>query len=222
MKYYIIENEAPVGPFDVAELVARGLRPTDLVWAEGMADWAAAESVEEVRMALYGPKNNIEVSQPSATVQSGAFPPPAPHAPQPQPEYQQPQAAYQQQYQQPQYQQPQYQQPQYQQPQYQQPQYQQPQYQQQGQQPYQQPILPPDNYLAWAVVVTILCCVPFGIVAIIKAASVNGLWNTGNYDKAYEASASAKKWIIITVIVGIVSQLLYGGFMIFSGVMNSL
>lgn len=207
MKYYIIENEAPVGPFDVAELVARGLRPTDLVWAEGMADWAAAESVEEVRMALYGPKNNIEVSQPTATVQSGAFPPPAPHAPQPQPEYQQPQAAYQQQYQQPQYQQPQYQQPQY---------------QQQGQQPYQQPILPPDNYLAWAVVVTILCCVPFGIVAIIKAASVNGLWNTGNYDKAYEASASAKKWIIITVIVGIVSQLLSTGFMILSGVMSNL
>lgn len=207
MKYYIIENEAPVGPFDVAELVARGLRPTDLVWAEGMADWAAAESVEEVRMALYGPKNNIEVSQPSATVQSGAFPPPAPHAPQPQPEYQQPQAAYQQPYQQ--------------QP-YQQPQYQQPQYQQQGQQPYQQPILPPDNYLAWAVVVTILCCVPFGIVAIIKAASVNGLWNTGNYDKAYEASASAKKWIIITVIVGIVSQLLSTGFMILSGVMSNL
>lgn len=207
MKYYIIENEAPVGPFDVAELVARGLRPTDLVWAEGMADWAAAESVEEVRMALYGPKNNIEVSQPSATVQSGAFPPPAPHAPQPQPEYQQPQATYQQQYQQQQYQQPQYQQPQY---------------QQQGQQPYQQPILPPDNYLAWAVVVTILCCVPFGIVAIIKAASVNGLWNTGNYDKAYEASASAKKWIIITVIVGIVSQLLSTGFMILSGVMSNL
>lgn len=207
MKYYIIENEAPVGPFDVAELVARGLRPTDLVWAEGMADWAAAESVEEVRMALYGPKNNIEVSQTSATVQSGAFPPPAPHAPQPQPEYQQPQAAYQQPYQQQQYQQPQYQQPQY---------------QQQGQQPYQQPILPPDNYLAWAVVVTILCCVPFGIVAIIKAASVNGLWNTGNYDKAYEASASAKKWIIITVIVGIVSQLLSTGFMILSGVMSNL
>lgn len=207
MKYYIIENEAPVGPFDVAELVARGLRPTDLVWAEGMADWAAAESVEEVRMALYGPKNNIEVSQPSATVQSGAFPPPAPHAPQPQPEYQQPQAAYQQPYQQ--------------QP-YQQPQYQQPQYQQQGQQPYQQPILPPDNYLAWAVVVTILCCVPFGIVAIIKAASVNGLWNTGNYDKAYEASASAKKWIIITVIVGIVSQLLSTGLMILGGVLENI
>lgn len=196
MKYYIIENEAPVGPFDVAELVARGLRPTDLVWAEGMADWAAAESVEEVRMALYGPKNNIEVSQPSETVQSGVCPPPAPHAPQPQPAYQ----------------------PQYQQPQYQQPQYQQPQYQQQG----QQPILPPDNYLAWAVVVTILCCVPFGIVAIVKAASVNGLWNSGNYEQAYKASASAKKWVIITAIVGVVTSLVYGGFMILSGVMSSL
>lgn len=200
MKYYIIENEAPVGPFDVNELVARGLRPTDLVWAEGMADWATAESVEEVRMALYGPKNNIDAPVTSAPVQGGVCPPPpAPHAP----AYQQPQ-------------------PQYQQPQYQQPQYQQPQYNQQGQQPYQQPILPPDNYLAWAIIVTILCCVPFGIVAIVKAASVNGLWNSGNYEQAYRASASAKKWVIITAIVGVATSLLYGGFMIFSGVMNSL
>ena len=35
MKYYIIENEAPVGPFDVNELVARGLRPTDLRMGRG-------------------------------------------------------------------------------------------------------------------------------------------------------------------------------------------
>lgn len=196
MKYYIIENEAPVGPFDVNELVARGLRPTDLVWAEGMADWATAESVEEVRMALYGPKNNnIDAPVTSTPVQGGVCPPPpAPHAP----AYQQPQ------------------------PQYQQPQYQQPQYNQQGQQPYQQPILPPDNYLAWAIIVTILCCVPFGIVAIVKAASVNGLWNSGNYEQAYRASASAKKWVIITAIVGVATSPLYGGFMIFSGVMNSL
>ena len=83
MKYYIIENEAPVGPFDVNELVARGLRPTDLVWAEGMADWATAESVEEVRMALYGPKNNnIDAPVTSTPVQGGVCPPPpAPHAP---------------------------------------------------------------------------------------------------------------------------------------------
>ena len=78
MKYYIIENEAPVGPFDVNELVARGLRPTDLVWAEGMADWATAESVEEVRMALYGPKNNnIDAPVTSTPVQGGVCPPPS-------------------------------------------------------------------------------------------------------------------------------------------------
>ena len=175
MKYYIIEHEAPVGPFELGELVGRGLRPTDLVWTEGMADWAPAETIEEVRMALYGPKTgDVPVA--------------------PAPEYQQ------------QYQQQPYQQQQYQQP-----------YQQQ-----QQPMLPPDNYLAWAIIVTILCCLPFGIVAIIKAASVNTLWNAGNYEQAYEASAAAKKWVIISAIVGVVSSLIYAGFMIFSGVMSAL
>lgn len=200
MKYYIIENEAPVGPFELGELVGRGLRPTDLVWTEGMADWAPAETIEEVRMALYGPKTgDVPASQGPATPAPGTACPPPPARPvAPAPEYQQPQ--YQQQYPQQPYQQQQYQQP----------------YQQ------QQPMLPPDNYLAWAIIVTILCCLPFGIVAIIKAASVNTLWNAGNYEQAYEASAAAKKWVIISAIVGVVSSLVYAGFMIFSGVMSAL
>ncbi|WP_295727724.1 CD225/dispanin family protein [uncultured Muribaculum sp.] len=194
MKYYIIENESPVGPFELSELVARGLRPTDLVWAEGMADWATAESVEEVRMALYGPKSDVDVpSAPAVPAQGGVCPPPAPRAVQPAPEYQQQtsqQSPYQQQY--------------------------------QPQQPYQQPLVPPENYLVWAIIVTILCCVPFGIVAIVKAASVNGLWTSGNYEQAYQASASAKKWTLIAAICGLVVGLLYSGLMIFSGVMSNL
>lgn len=55
MKYYVAENEQPVGPFEVGQLVARGLKGTDLVWAEGFEGWVPAESVEEIRMALYSP-----------------------------------------------------------------------------------------------------------------------------------------------------------------------
>lgn len=188
MKYYIIENESPVGPFELSELVARGLRPTDLVWAEGMADWATAESVEEVRMALYGPKAAENApAAPTAQAQAGVCPPPAPRVAQPASDYQQPQQA-----------------------------------PYQPQQQYQQPILPPDNYLVWAIVVTVLCCVPFGIVAIVKAASVNTLWNSGNYEQAYQASANAKKWTIIAAICGAVVGLLYSGLMIFGGIMSNL
>lgn len=34
----------------------------------------------------------------------------------------------------------------------------------------------PDNNLVWGILVTILCCLPFGIVSIIKASSVDNLW----------------------------------------------
>lgn len=58
MKYYIAENEQPVGPFEVGQLVARGLKGTDLVWAEGFEGWVPAESVEEIRIALYSPNGS--------------------------------------------------------------------------------------------------------------------------------------------------------------------
>ena len=34
----------------------------------------------------------------------------------------------------------------------------------------------PDNFLPWAIVSTVLCCLPFGIVAIVYASKVDTLW----------------------------------------------
>lgn len=92
-----------------------------------------------------------------------------------------------------QYQQPPYQQASYQQPQYEQPQYEQPQYQQQqwGNTPAM-----PDTYLVWGILVTIFCCLPFGIVSIVKASQVSSLYAAGRYQDAQEASQSAKKWAL--------------------------
>lgn len=128
--------------------------------------------------------------------------------PQQQPTWQQPtqQQPTQQTFEQPQ-QQPGYQQPAYQQ---QQPGYQQPGYQQPG---YEAPMGSaspcPPNYLAWSIVVTIICCWPFGIPAIVNAAKVNRLYAEGNVDGAYSASHNAKKWIIVSAIVGVVFWILY-------------
>ena len=96
------------------------------------------------------------------------------------------------------YQQPYQQQP-YQQP-YQQPQYQQPQYQQQ---PCQQPSVCPPTYLAWSIIATLLCCLPFGIVAIVYASKVSGLWAQGRYDEAQRASNTAKNWVIASALTGV-------------------
>lgn len=55
----------------------------------------------------------------------------------------------------------------------------------------------PDNYLVWAILSTVLCCIPFGIVAILKSTKVDTLWNEGRYDEAVQSAQDAKKWAII-------------------------
>jgi interferon-induced transmembrane protein len=84
-----------------------------------------------------------------------------------------------------------------------------------GQQPGQQPGWPaqqpgwqgqqePNNYLVWAILCTVLCCLPFGIVSIVYSTRVSGLWAQGRYPEAQAAADSAKKWAIIGAIVGAV------------------
>jgi len=67
----------------------------------------------------------------------------------------------------------------------------------------------PPNYLVWAILSTVLCCLPLGIVSIVKSAQVNGLWAQGRADEARAASVSAKKFAIIAAIVGAVILVAY-------------
>jgi len=60
------------------------------------------------------------------------------------------------------------------------------------------------NYLVQAILVTIFCCLPFGIVSIVYAAQVNGKLAAGDYQGAVESSENAKKWSWIAFGVGIV------------------
>ncbi|BBZ46081.1 CD225/dispanin family protein [Mycobacterium parmense] len=62
----------------------------------------------------------------------------------------------------------------------------------------------PKNYLVWSILVTLFCCLPFGIVAIVKSSQVNGLWAQGRYPEAQAAADSAKKWVMWSVIVGLI------------------
>ena len=62
----------------------------------------------------------------------------------------------------------------------------------------------PENNLIWAILCTVLCCMPLGIVAIIKATKVNELWAQGDYEGAKKAADDAKKysiWGAISVVV---------------------
>lgn len=67
----------------------------------------------------------------------------------------------------------------------------------------------PDNNMAWAVLSTVLCCMPIGIYSVIQASKVNGLYNSGFYDEAQHMADEAKKWAGIGAIAGLVFSALY-------------
>lgn len=68
---------------------------------------------------------------------------------------------------------------------------------------------PPPNYLWQAVAVTILCCLPFGIVGIIYASKVDSLFLASRYAEANNASRQAKTWTIVSLCTGLVGVLIY-------------
>jgi Interferon-induced transmembrane protein/zinc-ribbon domain len=58
---------------------------------------------------------------------------------------------------------------------------------------------PIPNHLAMAIVSTVLCCMPFGIVAIVYAAQVDGKAASGDLAGAQRASRLAKMWYTISM-----------------------
>ena len=82
-----------------------------------------------------------------------------------------------------------------------QPQYTQPQY---TQQPATEPC-PPTN-LVWAILSTVLCCIPTGIVAIIYALKVSNKYREGDIEGAKRASEVGAWWCIATIILDIIVQ----------------
>jgi len=61
---------------------------------------------------------------------------------------------------------------------------------------------PPDSNLVWGILCTIFCCLPFGIISIIKSSKVSTLWMQGDTDGAIKASKDARKYAIWGAIIG--------------------
>lgn len=56
------------------------------------------------------------------------------------------------------------------------------------------PLVAVPNYLTRAILVTIFCCLPFGIPAIVYASQVNGKLQAGDSAGAQESSRKARLW----------------------------
>lgn len=68
---------------------------------------------------------------------------------------------------------------------------------------------PAPSGLATAIVVTLLCCWPFGIPAIVFAAQTMGHNSSGNYEAAHETSKKSKTWSWISFGFGLATGLIY-------------
>lgn len=75
----------------------------------------------------------------------------------------------------------------------------------------------PSSHMAGAILATIFCCLPFGIVAIVKASNVDKFWFSGQHREAWEASKSARSWIIWSVVASAAVILIYAVSMLLIG-----
>lgn len=82
--------------------------------------------------------------------------------------------------------------------------------------PLQQPVAYPSghrphipSYLWQSIVATALCCMPFGIPAIVYAARVDVLQANGDFVGAESASRSAKTWVIVSAAFWITGMIGY-------------
>ena len=67
----------------------------------------------------------------------------------------------------------------------------------------------PESNLLWAILSTTLGCLPLGIVAIVKAVSVETLWCQDRFDEAEKAANDAKKYSLWSLIAAVIGWTLY-------------
>lgn len=64
----------------------------------------------------------------------------------------------------------------------------------------------PPTYLVWSIIVTILCCVPCGIAAIVFSSQVSSKYESGDLAGAEKSSERAQLWIVLSIVLGLISM----------------
>jgi hypothetical protein len=62
-----------------------------------------------------------------------------------------------------------------------------------------------DDHLVEAILTTIFCCLPFGVVAIVYAAQVRSMVRMGDIQEAMRVSESARFWSSVSFWIGLVT-----------------
>ena len=209
MQYWIIKDGESKGPFTLEELQAMGISQTTKIWCKGMDNWTKAGETDiadvlfahvvdesEERSAESGVASESEersAESAEASEQPRMTPPPYNPAPYSQPPYMPQQPSM--------------------------PGYRpQPSPQQIYNDGYRRGLedgkkldadtdtskCPPSN-MVWAVLATVFCCMPAGIVSIVYASRVSGLYHKGDFVGAKRASDRAAYWALGSAIFHMVT-----------------
>lgn len=65
-------------------------------------------------------------------------------------------------------------------------------------------------YMIFAVFTTLMCCLPFGIAAIVYASRINSLQRMGDFAGASQAAKKAKTFSIISAVMTLIVMIAYG------------
>ncbi len=74
----------------------------------------------------------------------------------------------------------------------------------------------PRTWLVESILVTLLCCMPFGIAGIVNAAKVETRYSCGDYEGAVRSSKEAGKWTQIGFWIGVAIVVFYFAFIVFA------
>ncbi len=185
MKYWIIVNGAQLGPMELSELLSLNPRPETPVWHEGLDDWVSAAAVPEIAETFTASvMPDVPLDRPEDAYERGYRKGYEDARKASQTAQANPQAAY-----------------------------------QAGQDNAARlysriypdsanfgpgPVCPP-TYLWGAILVTIFCCTPVGIVAIVYSLLVRSRFNACDYAGAENASNTTMWAVIISLVLGLVT-----------------
>lgn len=71
----------------------------------------------------------------------------------------------------------------------------------------------PKSWLAESILVTVFCCLPFGIAGIVNAAKVESRYRYGDYEGAMRSSREAGKWTKIGFWLAVAGFVIYLSFL---------
>jgi hypothetical protein len=80
----------------------------------------------------------------------------------------------------------------------------------------------PKTWLVESILVTLFCCLPFGIAGIVNAANVSSRYSAGDIDGAISASLQAGKWTKWAFVTGLVGGVVYVVLMAVLGAFSAL